>query len=184
MGDVSPHDARRIPYGVIRGRYNKAMERKSEMAALYEEDFYAWTQRAGELLRSGCFGQIDIEHVAEEIEDMGKEQKHALKSQMRRLIVHLLKWEFQPQKRSDSWLESIDDARLEIADDLDQNPSLKPMMPDLPSQVYAQAVKRAALESHLNPRSFPAACPYTFQQLMDEEFLPGPSEPDPRKEAM
>jgi hypothetical protein len=66
-----------------------------EMAALYDHDFYAWSQRAGELLRKGCFGEVDIEHVAEEIEDMGKEKKHALKSQTRRLILHLLKWQFQ-----------------------------------------------------------------------------------------
>ena len=162
----------------------KAMERNSEMAALYERDFYAWTQRASELLRRGCFGEIDMEHVAEEIEDMGKEQKHALKSQMRRLILHLLKWEFQPGRRSDSWLESIGDARVEIADDLDQNPSLKPLAPELPNQVYAQAVKRAATETHLAQKTFPPSCPYTYEQLMDDDFLPGPAQPHPRDAPM
>jgi len=154
------------------------------MAALYEEDFYAWTQRASELLRQGCFGAIDIEHVAEEIEDMGKEQKHALRSQMRKLIFHLLKWEFQPECRSRSWLESIGNARAEIVDVLEQNPSLRPSTSGLPSDVYKQAIKLAMLETGIAKRAFPAACPYTFQQFMDDEFLPGPSEPDPRQEAM
>ena len=152
----------------------------------YDDDFYAWTQYQAEVLRTMAVAdnRFDRENVAEEIEDMGKEQKHALKSQMRRLILHLLKWEFQPGRRSDSWLESIGDARVEIADDLDQNPSLKPLAPELPNQVYAQAVKRAATETHLAQKTFPPSCPYTYEQLMDDDFLPGPAQPHPRDAPM
>lgn len=142
------------------------------MAALYDHDFYAWSQRAGELLRKGCFGEVDIEHIAEEIEDMGKEKKHALESQTRRLILHLLKWQFQPQRRSDSWMESIDDARTEIAGVLKYNPSLKPMTTDLPGEIYDQAARQAARQTGLARKAFPSTCPYSFEQLADEEFLP------------
>ena len=144
----------------------------NEMAALYDRDFYAWTQQAGDMLRRGCFGEVDMEHVAEEIEDMGNEKKHTLKSQTRRLILHLLKWQFQPERRSDSWIESIDNAREEIADLLEYNPSLRPFAADLTNEVYAQAVKHAARETGLDRNAFPTTCPYTFDQVIDDDFLP------------
>jgi hypothetical protein len=145
---------------------------QKDMAALYDRDFYAWTQQAGDLLRKGCFGEVDIDHVAEEIEDSGKEKKHTLKSQTRRLILRLLKWQFQPERRSDSWIESIGDARSEIVDVLEENPSLKPITANLPSEAYDQAVRRAVRETGMPRRSFPATCPYSFEQLADDDFFP------------
>ena len=141
------------------------------MAALYDRDFYAWTKQAGELLRKGCFSQLDMCDVAEEIEDMGIAEKRALKSQMRRLVLHLAKWELQPQKRSSSWMESIDSARAEIGDILEHSPSLKPAVRELAGEIYDQAVKYASRETGL-ARSFPPACPYTIEQLLDDDFLP------------
>jgi hypothetical protein len=157
------------------------MNPQGDLASLYERDFYAWTQQASELLRRGYFAQADIEHVAEEIADMGLEHKHALKSQTRRLILHLLKWQFQPQRRSSSWLESIFSARDEIIDVLEQSPSLKPLTPGLPNEVYARAVKMAARATKLKESPFPDSCPYTFEQIMDDDFLPGDPFPDPRE---
>ncbi len=157
------------------------MNPQGGLASLYEHDFYAWTQRASELLRRGCFAEADIEHVAEEIQDMGLERKHALKSQTRRLILHLLKWQFQPQSRSMSWLESIGNARDEVIDVLEQNPSLKPLTPGLPDEVYARAVKTAVRETRFKGDPFPETCPYTFEQIMDDDFLPGDPLPDPRE---
>ncbi|HEY7389754.1 MAG TPA: DUF29 domain-containing protein [Bryobacteraceae bacterium] len=149
------------------------MNAKADLAALYEQDFYAWSQRASELLRKGCFAEADIEHVAEEIEDIGIERKHSLKSQTRRLLVHLLKWQFQPERRSHSWLVSIGNARVEISDNLEENPSLKATTPDLPRELYQKAVKLAILETGLLRKSFPDSCPYTFDQMIDDDFLPG-----------
>jgi hypothetical protein len=131
-------------------------------------------------LRLDAAGQVDIDHVAEEIEDMGKERRHALKSQARRLVVHLLKWEFQPQLRTRSWLRSMASARVEISDVLQQNPSLNAMTPDLPREVYKQAVKLAIADTNLSLNAFPATCPYTFEEIMNDEFLPGAPLPDPR----
>jgi hypothetical protein len=148
------------------------MARPIDMAALYEQDFYAWTQRASELLRKGCFAEADIEHVAEEIEDMGKERQHVLKSQTRRLILHLLKWEAQPERRSRSWRATMSDARAEITDLLEENPSLKPLTNDTPGNVYEQAVKQAMDEAGLPRKVFPPTCPYTFEQIMTDNFPP------------
>jgi hypothetical protein len=148
------------------------MSSQSDLASLYERDFYEWTQRASELLRKGCFAEADIEHVAEEIEDMGKEHKHALKSHTRRLILHLLKWQFQPDRRSRSWLVSITNARIEILDVLEESPSLKPTTVDLPNAVYSRAVELAAIETGLHESSFPETCPYSFEQIMQRDFPP------------
>ncbi|MBV9743625.1 MAG: DUF29 domain-containing protein [Acidobacteriia bacterium] len=143
-----------------------------EMATLYDRDFYAWTQQTGGMLRRGCFDQVDMEHVAEEIEDMGNEKKHTLKSQTRRLILHLLRWQFQPERRSESWIETIGNAGDEIDDVLTENPSLWPMTANLPSEVYPRAAKRAAQETGLPRKAFPPDCPYNFDQLVDDDFLP------------
>ncbi|HLI85614.1 MAG TPA: DUF29 domain-containing protein [Bryobacteraceae bacterium] len=148
------------------------MDPKGELAELYDQDFYAWTQRASELLRRGCFAEADIEHVAEEIEDMGKEKQHALKSQARRLMVHLLKWEAQPAMRSRSWRATIVNARTEIADILEENPSLQQMTAEVPGRIYGAALEEAMAETGLGRKRFPASCPYTFEQLMDHRFPP------------
>jgi hypothetical protein len=149
------------------------MNAKGDLAALYDRDFYAWSQRASELLRKGCFAEADVEHVAEEIEDMGIERKHSLKSQTRRLLWHLLKWQFQPERRSRSWRVSITNARVEISDILEENPSLGPSTHDLPGAVYRQAVNLAVEETGLARKVFPEGCPYSFDQMMEDNFLPG-----------
>jgi hypothetical protein len=150
----------------------KIMQPKGELAELYDRDFYAWTQRASELLRKGRFAEADVEHVAEEIEDMGKEQQHALRSHTRRLLMHLLKWEAQPAMRSRSWRSSVTDARAEIVGGLKDNPSLKRFTMTLPDEVYELAVRQAMDETGLGRRQFPTTCPYTFEQLMDQSFPP------------
>jgi hypothetical protein len=144
----------------------------SDLASLYERDFYEWTQRASELLRKGCFAEADIEHVAEEIEDMGKERQHVLKSQVRRLMMHLLKWEAQPALRSRSWRATMTEARSEMADVLEENPSLKGLTLEIPQKVYKRAVTQAMDETGLPRRAFPSTCPYGFEQLMDDNFPP------------
>jgi predicted nucleic acid-binding Zn-ribbon protein len=148
------------------------MNPRSGMAALYDRDFYAWTQQVSGLLRKGCFAEADIEHIAQEIEDIGKERQHALKSHTRRLVMHLLKWEAQPAKRTRSWRASMSEARTEIADVLEENPSLKSLTAAMPVKVYERAVMQAMDETGLPRKAFPSTCPYTFEQLMDDAFPP------------
>ena len=138
----------------------------------YEQDFYAWTQRTAEMLRARRFDEADIEHVAEEIEDMGRRDVRELNSRMRVLLVHLLKWQVQPDQRAGSWRGTISAQRQELDALLEQSPSLRPKLESGLAGNYARAVKRAAAETGLESERFPHACLYRVEQILDEGFLP------------
>ena len=141
-------------------------------AQLYAEDFALWTARTAELLRAERFGEIDIEHVAEEIEDMGKSEKRELQSRLTILIAHLLKWERQPDKRTMSWRSTINTQRTELSRLFKQSPSLKGMLADTINAIYPDAVEAAAIETGCQIADFPTVCPYSAEQIMNRAFLP------------
>jgi len=144
----------------------------ANLSGLYDKDFFEWTRRNAELLRSGRVDQADIAHIAEEIEDMGKRDLKELNSRMQVLVAHLLKWQLQPEKRARSWNSTIVSQRIEIESDLKQSPSLKrKIRSELPDN-YAKAVRRAIAETGLTSDRFPGECPYTVEQILDPEFLP------------
>ena len=97
---------------------------------LYEQDFYAWANEQAALLRSGRVSDADLEHIAEEIESMGRSEKRELINRLKVLLAHLLKWQFQPTLRGTSWRLTIEDQRQEVAEHLADNPSLKAMLPE------------------------------------------------------
>jgi hypothetical protein len=138
----------------------------------YEQDFYAWTRRTAELLRAGRLDEVDIEHVAEEIEDMGRRDVRELNSRMQVLLAHLLKWQSQTDRRSASWRATITSERLELDGLVAQSPSLRPKLASGLADNYARAVLRAAAETGLGRERFPATCPYRVEQVLDEDFLP------------
>ena len=138
----------------------------------YEEDLFAWAAKNAELLRQGRLSEIDVEHIAEELEDMGKSERHALSSHLKVLIAHLLKWCYQPAFRGVSWQLSIDNARDEIAELLEDSPSLRPSLPDIIERRYPAARKRALRETGLAESVFPRQCPFSLEQLFDEDFWP------------
>nr|VFJ60925.1 MAG: protein of unknown function DUF29 [Candidatus Kentron sp. DK]VFJ63311.1 MAG: protein of unknown function DUF29 [Candidatus Kentron sp. DK] len=138
---------------------------------LYETDFYAWTNQQAALLRAKGFHDADWEHIAEEIESMGKREKRELVNRLKVLLVHLLKWQRQPALRGRSWALTIKEQRKELALHLLDNPSLKAELDRSMADAYGIAVIRAEKETGLE--SFPASCPYGFQEVMDEEFWPG-----------
>ena len=138
----------------------------------YEQDFYAWTQRAAEMLRARRFDEADIEHVAEEIEDMGRRDVRELNSRMRVLLVHLLKWQLRPDQRSGSWHGSIVAQRQEIDVLLEESPSLRGKLASGLADNYTRAVKLAAIETGLGNERFPQTCPYGVEQVLDASFLP------------
>ncbi len=140
----------------------------------YEQDFHAWTRRNAELLRAGRFEEADIEHVAEEIEDMGRRDVRELNSRVRVLLAHLLKWQLRPEQRSPSWLGTISAQRQEIESVLEQSPSLRPVLESSLGDNYTRAVKRAAAETGVGHERFSGACPYRVEQILDEDFLPVP----------
>lgn len=139
---------------------------------LYEQDFYAWANEQARLLRAGRLTDADIEHIAEEIESMGKTEKRELVSRLEVLLLHLLKWQFQPDRRGASWEVSITDNREKLEEHLTDNPSLRPQSGAAVDAAYRRARRHAALETELPVATFPAACPWSFEQLMDPDFWP------------
>jgi hypothetical protein len=137
----------------------------------YDDDFFAWTQEQARLLREGDFSQIDIANTAEELEDMGRSVRHELRNRLVVLVMHLLKWQFQPVFQSRSWASTIREQRQEIEDLLDESPSLRSATDDL-SRIYIRARTKAARETGLPEDTFPSDCPYTPEQILSEDFLP------------
>ncbi|WP_237152306.1 DUF29 domain-containing protein [Oryzibacter oryziterrae] len=142
----------------------------------YEDDTYAWAFEQAELLRQKRFAEMDLPNVIEELESMGKEQLHALTSSYRLLIAHLLKWQYQPEKRSASWQVTISRERDNIEDRLKANPSLKAQIQEIVTIAFGRGLKEAMIETGLPRAAFPAECPYSFAQLRDPDYLPDESD--------
>lgn len=141
-------------------------------SALYETDFYAWSREQADLLRAGKLAQADIDHIAEEIESMGRTEKRELVSRLTVLLKHLLKWRWQPDKRGASWEATIRVQRNRLVDHLDDNPSLKSLLPQALASAYRDAKLEAAAETGLPAATFPQDCPWTVAHAMDGEFWP------------
>jgi hypothetical protein len=139
---------------------------------LYDRDFAEWTARNAELLRAGRLDEADIEHIAEEIEDMGKRQRHELRSRLRVLLTHLLKWQAQRDRRGPSWIGTIATQRAEIGDLLEDAPSLRGLLCEGLGKVYGQACSQAARETGLALTTFAEVCPFSLDQILDQDFFP------------
>jgi len=142
------------------------------MADTYQNDFYAWAMEQAALLRVGRFAAADIENIAEEIESIGRGEKRELVNRLTILLMHLLKWHFQPGFRSPSWSSSIREQRIRLLSHLKDNPSLEAKLGECYAEAYELAVIRAARETGLPESGFPAAAPYRVEQAMDAEFWP------------
>jgi len=139
---------------------------------LYDTDFYGWIQQQANTLRAGNFAALDLDNLLEEIESMGKSEKRELESRMELLLMHLLKWWFQPERRSASWEATIIEQRKRVAKHLRENPSLKNVLADTYEEAYDYAVLAAVKETDMDKTTFPAECPWTFEQAMDADFWP------------
>jgi hypothetical protein len=144
----------------------------SSKSSLYEQDFYAWSRQQATLLRAGDIEKADLEKIAEEIESMGRTERRELISRLTVLLVHLLKWRHQPALRGRSWRLSVEGQRLDIADHLADNPSLKAELPAAIAQAYRRALIEASRETGFDIVSFPPACPFSFEAMMNPGFWP------------
>jgi Domain of unknown function DUF29 len=149
--------------------WRRAMPRN---AAVYDEDFFAWTQEQARLLRSGEFSQVDVENVAEELESMGRGDKREIDSRLEVLLMHLLKWHLQVRLRSPGWAGTIREQRRSIEKLLRESPSLRPVVSQLIPEAYAEARDKAARETGLPETTFAAECPFTPEQILSADFLP------------
>jgi hypothetical protein len=143
------------------------------MPSLYENDFYGWVQTTIKQLQKRDLTNLDWDNLIEEIESLGKQEKRELVSRLIVLLMHLLKWEFQPEKRSKSWLATIKIQRIEILDQVESNPSLKPYINDALIKSYRVAILEAVKETGFSSQAFPASCPYSWSEITSDRFLPG-----------
>jgi hypothetical protein len=149
-----------------------AMATMTQARVRYEDDLFAWTQEQAALLRARAVDAIDWENLAEEIESMGGRDRRELESRLAVVLLHLLKWQAQPALRGSSWRKTLRTQRREIRKLLKQSPSLRREVPDLMRDAYADAVKDAIDETGLRADLFPSACPYTPDDVLDEDHLP------------
>lgn len=138
----------------------------------YDDDLYTWSLEQADLLRKHKFDQIDLEHIIEEIEDMSKSEKRALQSFLKNLLMHLLKWQYQPAFRGNSWKYTIIEQRESVIDHLKENPGLKSKLPEILLTAYRQARLSATSETGLTLKTFPEECPWAFEEFIDSEFWP------------
>jgi len=142
------------------------------MQSLYESDFYAWTQEQAELLKHKIWEALDLPNLIEEVESLGRQERQELRNRLGVLLGHLLNWQYQPSNRGNSWLAAIRGQRREAACVLKENPSLKPYLSEAVSLGYESGVDLAVRETGMDYDTFPADCPYTIEQILEDTFLP------------
>ena len=146
------------------------MEQNATQApSLYEADFAEWSDRMAELLHAGRFAEIDIENVAEEIADLGKAARKAVRSQLQRLMMHKLKQQLQPERDGASWAVSIAEARDELQEEIEESPSLSNYLRENMQRVYTSAVTKAMRETRKPSGGLPAVCPWTLEELLQQQ---------------
>ena len=141
---------------------------------IYDEDIIAWSREQARQLRAGRFDLLDIEHLAEEIEDVGRSEQRELASRMAVLLAHLLKWQYQPERRGASWQVTISGQRERIRRRLEKTPSLQAVLsdPDWWADAWLDARIEAAQETGVEIQLFPAVCPWTVDRILGDGWLP------------
>jgi hypothetical protein len=144
----------------------------NELEYLYDRDFNLWIITTAELLREGRLAELDVANLLEEIETMGRSEKSALKSNLVVVLWHLLKWKYQPEKRSTSWELTIAEHRRRLRDAFEDSPSLKRYFNECFDQCYQDARRQAKIETKIAIAAFPKTSPFTAEHCLDQDFLP------------
>ena len=139
---------------------------------LHTHDFYAWANEQAKLLRAGKLEQADIPNIAEEIESMGRSERRELISRLTVLLLHLLKWKYQPALQGKSWEISIREQRRRTLSHLDENPSLNATLDEIMRVAYNDAVGDAELQTGLDQSAFPSVCPWSLDSIFLDGWLP------------
>jgi len=142
------------------------------LAHLYEQDFFLWLQTTANLLKEKQFQEIDLENLIEEIESLCRAEKRAVKRNLKILIMHLLKYQYQSELRSNNWRYTIIEHRNRLKDDLKDSPSLKPYLLEVFEDTYQDARKEAAAETGLSLDTFPLESPFSIEETLNPDFLP------------
>ena len=150
-----------------RDRAARRADENEPEPARYDRDLYGWAVEQAALLRAGRIAEADVHNIAEEIDDVGNEQYHRLESALRIILLHLLKWDHQPDRRSRSWHLSIVVQRKHVLNVLRKNPGLKPLIDEAVTEAYDIARLEAVGQTLLDDDVFPLECPYSFEQIME-----------------
>jgi hypothetical protein len=145
---------------------------ESAMSSTYQIDFYTWTHEQAMLLREGRLNELDVEHLIEELEDMGATKERELENRLGVLLAHLLKWQYQPERRSNSWVATIKEQRRRIERVLKKNPGIKSYLDEAFQDAYGDARLIAMRETGLPEEVFPRASPFTLDQTLSD-WWPG-----------
>lgn len=151
---------------IIRANPKKLSVAAPAKSDLYEIDFYKWANTQAKLIKAKKFTDIDIQNLSEEVEALGRSEKNALKSHMINLFLHLLKSDFQPERKSKSWDDSIFEALSQIEEILEDSPSLKRIIPELNEKAYSWARRKAINETNLHEAIFPKECPASYKAYL------------------
>ncbi|HEY8332952.1 MAG TPA: DUF29 domain-containing protein [Tardiphaga sp.] len=143
----------------------------STASARYEEDLYGWVEQQVALLKAGRLTEIDAGNIAEELSDVGGEQYDRLESSIRVVLLHLLKWDHQPERRSRSWMLSIAEHRRRVLRVLKKNPSLKSSLDEAVDEAYEDAKGDAWRETGLPGDTFARVCPYVWDEIMSRAIV-------------
>ncbi|MCQ0988260.1 DUF29 domain-containing protein [Jiella marina] len=138
----------------------------------YDRDFFLWTRDQAEALRQGRWTALDIANLVDEVESLGRWEKREIESRVLVLMIHLLKWAYQPDARSTGWRGTIEEQRRRIGMVLRDSPSLKSFPSEILDGEYRVARVKAAGETGLAEETFPVSCPFTIDQVLDEGFFP------------
>lgn len=138
----------------------------------YDHDYYAWLNEQAACLQERRFSALDLPHLIDEIQDLARAEKREIESRLGVLLIHLLKWSYQPDKRSGGWRATIIEQRARILKRLQESPSLRGYPGEILAEEYGLAVSEAAAETGIAAKTFPAKCPYSIDQVLDPDFLP------------
>lgn len=139
----------------------------------YEQDYHAWTQHTAELIRQGHFAEIDVEHLVDELEDMGASKERELENRLGILLAHLLKWRYQPERRGASWEATIKEQRQRALRVLRKNPSLKAGLDETCRDAYSDARLIARRETGLPEALFPEDNPFNWEETIGDYWPEG-----------
>jgi Domain of unknown function DUF29 len=146
------------------------MAKTLDKPSSYDTDFVAWLDEQVHHLRAGRLAALDVENVAEELEGLMRTERRELRSRLEVLILHLLKWDHQPEQRSNRWRATVAEQRRRIRDLLLDSPSLRQEVGPICQAVYQDAVQQAAIETHLSESAFPPTLPCAVDQIFEREL--------------
>jgi hypothetical protein len=141
-------------------------------APSYEDDFVAWLEDQAQRARRGETESLDLENIAEELEGMARSDRREIRNRLTVLLTHLLKYQYQPRRRSSAWLGTIGEQRSRIATVIDDSPSLRSFPHSVLDRCYVEARSRAAIETRLSERDFPERCPFPLEDVFNLGWLP------------